>query len=160
MPTINNMYTLTVICKWLAAAYFLLHSCLCMIAKKVKTFGPTPAGHTSTSDRQQIQGPTFLFLQTYNSKPLYELFTSCTYFVEAPCGFTNSLLLNKCVFSKTIYQSTFCTLVQYRSVHIIYMATACHNTVITINIIIDVKLHAKLRDTGDVGYWRYRYTHS
>jgi len=35
-----------------------------MIAKEVKTFGPTQGGHNSTSDRQQIPGPTFLFLQT------------------------------------------------------------------------------------------------
>jgi len=41
-----------------------------MIAKEVKTFVPTPGGHNSTSDRQQIPGPNFLFLQTSISKRL------------------------------------------------------------------------------------------
>jgi hypothetical protein len=31
---------------------------------------------------------------------------------------------------------------------------------IIIIIIIDVKHHAIIRDTGDGGYWRYRYTRS
>ena len=36
-----------------------------------------------------------------------------------------------CVLSKTIYRTTFCTLVQFGSVNLIsetYVATACHNS--------------------------------
>jgi hypothetical protein len=65
-----------------------------------------------------------------------------------------------CVLSKTIYRTIFCTLVQFGSVHLISqtcMATAFHNNII---IIIDVKHHAIVRDTGDEGYWRYRCNNS
>jgi len=64
-----------------------------------------------------------------------------------------------CVLSQTIYRITFCTLVQFGSVNLFSetcMATAFQ--IITIFIIIDVKHHSIIRDTGDEVYWRYRST--
>ena len=65
------------------------------------------------------------------------------------------------VLYKTIYRTTFFTLVQFRSVNLISeirMATAC--LIITIIITIDVKHNAIIRDKGDERYLRHRCTHS
>ena len=153
------MYTLTVISNWLAAAQPLLQSCLYMIAKEVKKFGPPPGGHNPTSYRHQIPGPTFLFLKASNSKRLHELCTSCTYFVDAPCWFTNSPHSNKCVFClRQFTVEHFAP--QYNLA--VYTSFAWLQRVIIISniIIIGVKHNSIIGDTGDDGYWSYRCNNS
>ena len=75
--------------------------------------------------------------------------------------FDKSLLLSNCVLSKKIYRTTIPSLVQFRSVHLISETCRAPRVImITIIIIIDIKHHAIISKTGDVGYWRHRCTHT